>query len=82
MTIAVGDKIPDVTLRQKGAEGIDALSTDDVFKGKKVVLLVCRARSHPRERRTICPVTCRTQTTLKPRQLIPSPVFPSTTPLS
>ena len=37
MTIAVGDKIPDVTLRQKGAEGIDALSTDDVFKGKKVV---------------------------------------------
>ena len=35
MTISVGDKIPDVTLRQKRAEGIDALSTDDVFKGKK-----------------------------------------------
>ena len=45
MTIAVGDKIPGVTLRQKGAEGIDALSTDDVFKGKKVVILVYRARS-------------------------------------
>ena len=38
MTIAVGDQIPDVTLRQKGSEGINALSTDDVFKGKKVVL--------------------------------------------
>ena len=38
MTIEVGDKIPDVTLRQKGAEGIDALSTEDVFKGKKVEL--------------------------------------------
>jgi len=38
MAIAVGDKIPDVTLRKKGAEGIDALSTDDVFKGKKVAI--------------------------------------------
>lgn len=38
MTIAVGDKIPDVTLRQRSADGIDALSSDEVFKGKKVVI--------------------------------------------
>ena len=38
MATAVGDKTPAVTLRKKGAEGIDALSTDDVFKGRKVAI--------------------------------------------
>jgi peroxiredoxin len=38
MTIKVGDKIPSVTLQTKTADGIQSVSTDDFFKGKKVVL--------------------------------------------
>ncbi|MDM7945516.1 MAG: peroxiredoxin [Oceanibaculum nanhaiense] len=38
MTIKVGDKIPSVTLQVKTADGINEVSTDDFFKGKKVVL--------------------------------------------
>jgi peroxiredoxin len=38
MTIKVGDKIPSVTLSHKTADGIQKISTDDLFKGKTVVL--------------------------------------------
>ncbi|MCZ6886388.1 MAG: peroxiredoxin [Alphaproteobacteria bacterium] len=38
MTIAVGDKIPSVTVQRKTADGIDQVSTDDFFPGRKVVL--------------------------------------------
>ncbi|HSR56489.1 MAG TPA: peroxiredoxin [Alphaproteobacteria bacterium] len=38
MTIAVGEKIPSVTVQRKTAEGIDQVSTDDYFAGRKVVL--------------------------------------------
>jgi peroxiredoxin len=38
MAISVGDNIPAATLRVKGEEGIDALSTDDIFAGKKVAI--------------------------------------------
>ena len=38
MTIAVGDKIPSVTVQRKTADGIDQVSTDDFFSGRKVVL--------------------------------------------
>ncbi len=38
MTIKVGDKIPDVTLHTFGSDGPEAVSTEDIFKGKKVVL--------------------------------------------
>ena len=38
MTIKVGDKIPSVKLQVKTADGINEVSTDDFFKGKKVVL--------------------------------------------
>ena len=38
MTIAVGDKIPSVTVQHKTADGIDQVSTDDYFAGRKVVL--------------------------------------------
>ena len=38
MTIAKGDSLPDATLRTVGPEGIESLSTKDVFGGKKVVL--------------------------------------------
>ena len=38
MTIKVGDKIPSVVLQQKTADGVQPVKTDDLFKGKKVVL--------------------------------------------
>lgn len=36
--IKVGDRIPNVTLQQKTADGIQPVSTDQLFKGKKVVM--------------------------------------------
>lgn len=38
MTINVGDDIPSVNLAIMGAEGPEGLTTDDLFKGKKVVM--------------------------------------------
>jgi peroxiredoxin len=38
MAIKVGDKLPSATFRVITADGPKPLSTDDVFKGKKVVL--------------------------------------------
>ena len=39
MTIKVGDKVPSVTLRHLNAEGgVNAVSSDDYFKGKTVAL--------------------------------------------
>ena len=36
--IKVGDRIPSATLREKTAEGVKPVTTDDLFKGKKVAL--------------------------------------------
>ena len=38
MTIKVGDSIPSVTLRTMTSEGPKPITTDEIFKGKKVVL--------------------------------------------
>ncbi|MHB1205485.1 MAG: redoxin family protein [Rhodospirillaceae bacterium] len=38
MTIKQGDKLPDGKLRTMTAEGPKEISTDEIFKGKKVVL--------------------------------------------
>ena len=38
MAIKVGDKIPSMTLNYKGPDGIQEISTDQIFKGKTVVL--------------------------------------------
>ena len=38
MTIKAGDKIPSVTLKRLGADGMEEVSTDDLFSGKKVVM--------------------------------------------
>ena len=39
MTIAIGDPLPDATFRVLGPDGIQSMTTSDVFGGKKVVLL-------------------------------------------
>ena len=38
MAIKVGDKVPSAKLQHKSKDGIQTVSTDDLFKGKKVVL--------------------------------------------
>src|SRR5580698_1343625 len=38
MTIKVGDQIPSMKLMMATADGPKEVSTDDIFKGKKVVL--------------------------------------------
>ena len=38
MTIKVGDKVPSVKLRHMTSEGPKEITTDEIFKGKKVVL--------------------------------------------
>ena len=38
MAIKVGDKEPSVTLRYVTSDGVQAISTDDFFRGKKVAL--------------------------------------------
>lgn len=38
MTIAIGDTIPSATFKEKTADGPVETSTDNLFKGKKVVL--------------------------------------------
>jgi peroxiredoxin len=39
MTINIGDKMPSVTLKQLTPEGVKEVTTDEIFRGKKVVLL-------------------------------------------
>ena len=38
MTIKVGDRVPSVTLRYLTADGMQAVSSDEFFKGKKVAV--------------------------------------------
>ncbi len=38
MSIKVGDRIPNVSLKHMDKDGMQTISTDDLFKGKKVVL--------------------------------------------
>jgi peroxiredoxin len=38
MTIAMGDKLPDVKLTKAGAEGPEAVQSSEYFKGKRVAL--------------------------------------------
>jgi peroxiredoxin len=38
MTIKLGDKLPSVTLRYLGPDGVKAVSTEEFFGGKKVAL--------------------------------------------
>jgi len=38
MTINVGDKVPQVTLKTMSKDGLSDISTDEIFGGKKVVM--------------------------------------------
>src|SRR5690242_6359 len=55
MAIQVGDSIPSVTLKHLTTNGMQPISTDEIFKGKKIVLFsvpgaftpTCSARHLP-----------------------------------
>jgi len=55
MTVKVGDKLPSATFMTPGADGPQAITSDEVFKGKRVVLFAvpgaftptCSARHLP-----------------------------------
>ena len=55
MTIELGDRIPSATLKVMGATGVEDVSTDSLFKGKRVALFAvpgaftptCSARHLP-----------------------------------
>jgi peroxiredoxin len=55
MSIKVGDKIPSVTLKHLTADGMAEINTNDIFKGRKVVMFAvpgaftptCSARHLP-----------------------------------
>ncbi|MAZ82843.1 MAG: peroxiredoxin [Rhizobiales bacterium] len=38
MTISIGDKLPEVTLKETGSDGMKEVTTSELFGGKKVVL--------------------------------------------
>ncbi|WEX07819.1 peroxiredoxin [Chelativorans sp. AA-79] len=38
MTISIGDRLPDVTIKKAGAEGAEDISTADYFAGRRVVM--------------------------------------------
>lgn len=38
MTIKIGDRIPEITLKRLGASGMEEINTAALFKGRKVVL--------------------------------------------
>ena len=46
MTIAEGDTLPEATFRIMSPNGIDTLSTKDVFGGKKVLLKYLAMLNH------------------------------------
>jgi peroxiredoxin len=39
MTINVGDRIPSAALKQLTSEGVKELTTDEIFRGKRIVLI-------------------------------------------
>ena len=54
MTIKVGDRIPNATLNYL-KDGVQAINTDEIFKGKKVVLFSVPGAFTPTCSASICP---------------------------
>ncbi len=62
MTIQVGDHLPQVTFRVNGPDGPQAKTTDDLFKGRRVVLIGVPAPSPPPAIAITCRATSPTAT--------------------
>ena len=73
--IKKGNTLPCINLITMGTEGPETISTDDLFKGKKVVILVYRVPSPRPVQPNISRATPSTQGLLKPTVLILLPVY-------
>jgi len=69
MTIKVGDRIPNASFTVMTSDGPKPKTTDEIFKGKKVVLFAVPGAFT----RTTCPASCRTPTPSRRRASRPSP---------
>ena len=65
MTIQVGDKIPQATMKVMGEKGPQDMTTDDLFAGKKVVLFALPGALRQPVAQRICPVMSPMQIRLK-----------------
>jgi peroxiredoxin len=60
MTISVGDRVSRVELGIMTADGPSVISSDDIFKGKKVALFGLPAPSPGPVHRGTCRASCKT----------------------
>ncbi len=72
MTIKVGDRIPEAKFRVMTAEGPGWKTTDEVFKGKKVVLFAVPGAFTPTCHKNHLPGFLRMPTPSRPRASTPS----------
>ena len=77
MTINVGDKIPSVTLKQLTPEGVKEFTTDEIFRGKKVVLFAVPGAFTPACSQRHLPGTWTGPRTLRRRESMRSPAWRS-----
>ena len=68
MTIEVGDRLPNVTVRLLTPDGPKPVETKDYFAGKKVVLFGLRGPSPRPATRTICPASLSARPRSRPRE--------------
>ncbi len=61
MTIKVGDTLPSMKLMMATPEGPKEVSTDDIFKGKKVVLFAVPGAFTRLAAPSTCPASCSTR---------------------
>ena len=79
MTIAVGDRIPDVEIRVMGSDGPEPIRTGDILGRGKVVMFAVPGPSRPPARTTTFPVMSSVRPTCGPKGSTPSLVCRSTT---
>ena len=81
MTVSVGDKVPAGTLAFMGDKGPEAINTDDLFGGKKVVLFAVPGAFTPTCSEAHFQALSQTRIKLPRKVSIRLCAFPSTTRL-
>ena len=76
MTIKAGDRMPSGTLKTMTKDGIKDLSTDELFKGKKVVLFSVPGAFTPTCDAKHLPGFVEQAASSRPRASTPSPAWP------
>ena len=78
MTISAGDKMPAGAFGIMTEAGPGAISTDDLFSGKKVVLVSVPGAFTPTCSASTCQVSSSRPPRYRVKVSIPSPAWPST----